>query len=484
MIEPAFLALMIGAAGREFFGIDQTLMCIVGFFSAAALFILYPSRKGVYFCLCFFILIMIGSLRMGIEIREFSTDFFGPRTVEGTVATVSKKLEHTTIVVRDTVYGIRLQARFNHTELLPGDLVRISGIVTAPKDFYTDTDRIFPYQKFLQGKNISALIENPKIIEQRDGPLSIMRIATQIRHGIAAVFASHVSFPVDGILSGILVGYQGALPEYIVTLFRDTGVLHVLVLSGSNITLFAGVAAAIVRGLPAIPRSAIVALLIILLVLVSGSGIAAVRAGIMAVLALLAPLFKSSYHPYSALSACALFFLILEPYVVLYDPGFHLSFLATFSMVCIVPKVQQSLQASTLRHVPPTVLEIVLLAVLMPIVLMPYTLYFSGVMPMASLPANMVFAVIGPILIGLGVMTALSTLITPFAHVVGVVSYSVGKVLIRILEYLHAWPSIEIPPFSGWIMAGIYTLGAVLFFRTEISGHALQLQRMLQQPSS
>jgi len=100
-------------------------------------------------------------------------------------------------------------------------------------------------------------------------------------------------------------------------------------------------------------------------VLISGSGVASIRAGIMAAIALAAGLSVRTYQPLRALTIAYLVFFFLTPATIFADPGFHLSFLATGFMILVLPRIQRLFP----RHDRScgTVREILLLACMVPI---------------------------------------------------------------------------------------------------------------------
>jgi predicted membrane metal-binding protein len=150
----------------------------------------------------------------------------------------------------------------------------------------------------------------------------------------------------------------------------------------------------------------------VLIVLISGAGVAAVRAGIMGTIALSAGLLRRSYLPLRALTISLLFFFFTNPIIIFADPGFHLSVLATIFMILVVPKIETLFLFVSEKF---NSRELVILALCVPLFMLPYTMYFSGLVPMASPFANILMAITTPFFMLAGASILAVTWCGPFA---------------------------------------------------------------------
>jgi competence protein ComEC len=391
---------------------------------------------------------------------------------------VNRQLEKTSIIVSDKEFGRRIQVGTTEKGLLPGDTITVRAQVDPPEDFVTQTGRLFGYTDYLASKGIVGLANNAIVVVVKQGGFSLARITTIIRFKIADIFADRIVFPFDGVLAGMIVGYQGGIPSSIQDLFKNTGVLHVLVLSGYNITMLAGFLAILLKGLPMKIRVGITITLIVLLVLVSGSGVASVRAGIMGSIALLGSLSLRTYQPMRALVLSYLLFFFISPGTIFADPGFHLSFLATMFMILILPKVEL-----LFRFIPQTkhidLRELLMLALSAPIFMLPYTMYFSGNFPLASPVANILMAVVTPVLSIVGILLIALCWLGPVAVFIGTVTSWAGVLILRILTWSSHMPVWNAPFLaSGWTVL-FYSALIVILFKKEISLYLAQLRSSL-----
>jgi ComEC/Rec2-related protein len=144
--------------------------------------------------------------------------------------------------------------------------------------------------------------------------------------------------------------------------FNATGTAHLIAPSGFKVTVLAGLVIASTRWLyegknarntPSLPAqkrnwrrwaaSALVISSVAIYTILSGAGPAALRAGLMGILLVVAPRFGRIYNLYTALAASVLLMSIFDPFV-LWDAGFLLSFLGTLGIVLLTPFFQKWLK--------------------------------------------------------------------------------------------------------------------------------------------
>jgi ComEC/Rec2-related protein len=459
------ISLILGATLFYSFHLSLGVIGIVSVLLGALLCFIIRNKKSLVLGLAIGATVILGALKMWmIPLHEVS---LGNQAFTGVVKTVDERLDKTLLTVRidksDTNVQVTLREK---QELLPGDKVSVRGKVELPEDFVTETGRTFDYDQYLSSKGIEAVVGFGQVVKIQDGGFSFTKIATQIRQWIARTLALHIAFPVDGIVAGMLVGFQGGIPKYLSDIFRYTGTLHTLVLSGYNITVLAGFLGLLLRKLPFRVKTILIAMGITTLVLVSGAGVAAVRAGIMGGIALFAGMTLQNYQALRALLLSALFFFFISPTTIFVDPGFHLSFLATFFIIMLLPLLGQRLTFITSGRF--NIRELVILAVGLPIFMLPYMMYFSGLFPLVSPIANIILVPIIPILMLGGLFVVGFSFVTFLAGIVGAITSIIGNITIKVLTFLAGLPQWQTPSLAGWCVALIYLVLFVIIFRKEI----------------
>ncbi|WP_341898333.1 ComEC/Rec2 family competence protein [Ferrovibrio terrae] len=146
------------------------------------------------------------------------------------------------------------------------------------------------------------------------------------------------------IAAALMTGVRGPIPDSVDAAFRDSGLAHILSISGLHLTIVAGLLFFLVRALLALhPQlalrypikkwAALAALLgAIAYTLLSGAALPTLRALAMIALALLAVMLDRRAITLRAVAWAALLLLVLWPESLL-DPGFQMSFAAVTALV-------------------------------------------------------------------------------------------------------------------------------------------------------
>lgn len=136
------------------------------------------------------------------------------------------------------------------------------------------------------------------------------------------------------LISGMLYGERG-LSAQAKERFRSAGLLHLVAVSGSNVALLASVAMAVLLSLGMHRRSAfaLFTALLITFVLFVQPQASVVRAAIMGWLVEFAPIVGRIPKTSRLLLIAAVAFVAWQPWALLFDAGFALSFLATIGLM-------------------------------------------------------------------------------------------------------------------------------------------------------
>lgn len=142
--------------------------------------------------------------------------------------------------------------------------------------------------------------------------------------------------PQSELLSGILLGEKKNLPGPLRLALRDTSTLHMVVVSGQNLTLLAGLIMTLAGLLKRRVAISITLLSIIGYTILTGAQIPVLRAAIMAACAYLAQLSGRQKEGAWVLIVVAALLLLINPLWIA-DLSFQLSFLATAGVVIVAP---------------------------------------------------------------------------------------------------------------------------------------------------
>lgn len=220
-----------------------------------------------------------------------------------------------------------------------GDELMIAGDVRRPENFSD-----FDYVSYLRRDGVGAVMYAPDIRKTGDGKgnfilLALAHLKRAFERNIDAILPE----PHAGFLKGLLLGERAALPESIIADFQTAGVGHIVALSGYNITLVG-------RSLMSLLLMSTVPFAIAfwaaiggitLFIAMTGAAASTVRAGIMGILLLVAEREGRMYRMTNALVFAAAVMIAYNPYLLRFDAGFQLSFLATVGILYVAPRLER-----------------------------------------------------------------------------------------------------------------------------------------------
>jgi len=144
-------------------------------------------------------------------------------------------------------------------------------------------------------------------------------------------------------LGGILLGAKRSLGEDLEKDFRRVGLIHIVVLSGYNITIIAEGIFRFLGFLPKIFQNFLGLFSIIIFAVMVGSGATVIRSTIMTSLAIFARTSNRTYDVNRALFLAGSLMILENPMILMFDPSFQLSFMATLGLIHISDKLNKFL---------------------------------------------------------------------------------------------------------------------------------------------
>ena len=196
-------------------------------------------------------------------------------------------------------------------------------------------------------------------------------------------------------LKGLLLGDRSGISEATKQAFIDSGVAHVLAVSGSNVAVVAAIFIFLVDlfRLPRAVRPILVAGAIVFYMLLTGSQPPVVRATIMALVFLGGEIVQRKSNPYNALGLSAMIILIWDSRQ-LFDVGFQLSFLAVLSIIHCYPRANvliSRLEGSGLiRKIVVWLLRLCAVSLVATLGTLPLTALSFGRLSIVGIAANLV----------------------------------------------------------------------------------------------
>lgn len=164
-------------------------------------------------------------------------------------------------------------------------------------------------------------------------------VALDIRDGFARHVASAIHEPAASLGTGYLLGKKSALSDDLVAALQITGLTHIVVASGYNLTILVRACrrmfARVSKYLAAVSGLG----LVVGFIAMTGASATMTRAGIVAALGLWAWYYGRAFHPVTLLSSAAVLTLVIDPSYAWGDLGWALSFAAFAGVMIIAPIV-------------------------------------------------------------------------------------------------------------------------------------------------
>ncbi len=149
---------------------------------------------------------------------------------------------------------------------------------------------------------------------------------------------------VTGIAEALLIGYKEDLDKDVVQAYSNTGVVHIIAISGMHLGLIYAVLVWIFLRLPVIKRNTAIRVVIILsclwvFSLITGGSASVLRSAVMFTCILIGKEFFKQASIYNSLTTSAFLLLCYDPFL-LWDVGFQLSYCAVIGIIWLQKPIQ------------------------------------------------------------------------------------------------------------------------------------------------
>lgn len=348
-----------------------------------------------------------------------------------------------------------------------GDKVGVRGELQIPKNFSgSDSGRVFDYVSWLKKDGIYYQMFYPKIELVGHGNGNKIKSALfSIKHALTDSISRAIPEPHASLVGGIVFGAKHSLGEELLDAFRATGIIHIVVLSGYNVTIVAEWIGKVASFAPRYFALSLSSLGIVGFALMTGAGATIVRASIMALLVLFARATGRVYEITIALMIAATAMLIHNPHILIFDASFQLSFMATVGLIYLAPHLQKYFSFITERL---GLRDVLTATIATQLFVLPLLLYMTGQLSIVSVPVNMLILAFIPFTMLFGFLTGVLGVISfllslPFAWV----TYALLSYELTVVDIFNSLPfaSVTIKNFPFAAALFLYALyGVTLFY--------------------
>lgn len=378
------------------------------------------------------------------------------------------------------------------TDLVPGDVVTVRG-----KAEFFETATVpgqFDARAYYQNKDTVCRLADPELLQVHMRTGGVRAALHRFRNVLRVSYLRILGKQEAQTIAAISLGEKSWMDPEIKAGYQEGGIAHIASVSGLHASMIGLSLYHVFRRclLPVPVSAAVSGLGLFLYVLMTGSGISAVRAFLMFGLWLFAQAAGRKYDGKTAVAVSAALILLMEPRY-LQDTSFLLSFGAMEAILFLLPEMQRALLPEKgeagqkgMAAVGERLGRMLLPGFAVWLGMLPLTLYFFYQTPPWSIFLNLLVVPLMPVLMGLGLLGALAGLI---CEPVGQFLAAPVHYLLRLFEVLT---ELELRlPGGVWVMGrptvfallGFYALlviacvGSVWLQRKRRAEKDLQLRR-------
>ncbi|GFR37370.1 DNA internalization-related competence protein ComEC/Rec2 [Insulibacter thermoxylanivorax] len=345
--------------------------------------------------------------------------------------------------------------------------IRLTGELQIPSSARNFGD--FDYRSYLKKQRIHWQIRmegmSSIVIKSRPG------LSGQLLLGSIDRFRNHLTDLVwslyderyAGFMQGLLIGDQQRLPQDLYDQFSDIGMTHVLAISGLHVGVFTAGCFWMLK-LLRLTREKIYAVsfaLVPMYVLGTGASPSAVRAGLMAMLGLVALRLGRWKDTLRFLLIAAVGMLMVNPYF-LYNISFQLSFVVTFGLILLVPRI-----AGMIRLRSAAISGSLAVTAAAQIFSFPIVIYYFHLLHLLSPAANLLLVpLVSVLILPLGMLSLLLGVVhTALGAWPAAIASLAAEGLFRAVEWTAGWQGLLTiwPRVPFWWIAAYYLLILFLF---------------------
>jgi competence protein ComEC len=326
-------------------------------------------------------------------------------------------------------------------ELDFNEVIVFKGVLEKPDKFENENGIEFNYPKFLSKDGIGYVMFRPQIISREDYKsdsflqkikVTFYKFLFFIKDKFTNSLQRELKNPQAGLAAGILIGSKQALGKDLLDDFRRAGLIHLVVLSGYNVTIIADAIRKVFSSLPIFYSKFFSIFFILAFAILTGASATTIRASIMAIIAVLVFSSTRKYEVVRALWVAAFFMVLHNPKILTSDPGFQLSFVATLGLIHISPYISSKIKFITEKF---QLREIISTTIATQIAVFPLIIKMTGELSVISIIANIIVLPLMPFAMLISAIAGLISFLGPPAKIFSFPAYLILSFIIWVAEF-------------------------------------------------
>jgi ComEC/Rec2-related protein len=338
-----------------------------------------------------------------------------------------------------------------------GDTIKTEGVF-----FPLPFERSPGYANYLRSMGMTAVLEGYRgkvDLLRRPVRLSPVYLAVRVHRYVERVH-KRLMLPAQGAFAtALLTGSRENIPAYLTESFRDSGTMHILAVSGLHVgflCLFMLFILRLIR-VPKMFAYGLLALFVLFFMIFIGEKPSVRRASFMALCGIGCFLLDRDRDYLNVLALAFIILWITNPLSLL-NPGFLLSFCATFGILFLMPVLYNQLA----RILPGFVAGSLAVTLSVQLFIFPVMASFFGSFAWINVVANLPIVPLAGVSLGLGVLTLLLYhLFLPLAVITAEVNTVVITSIARLADLFSRIPPLRIASFPPWLIP-VYLLSVTV----------------------
>ncbi len=375
-----------------------------------------------------------------------------------------------------------------------GDRVEFFAKLEKPKEIVNPDGRSFDYASYLskdeifyttnvrvQNSSANMQFENGEIFQtiERGGGNPVIAGLYKFKHAFIERIDKILPSPHSFLASGLIISGKGSLDKKLQEDFQRVGLIHIVVLSGFNISIIGEAIVRLFSFLPASLGAICGGFGIVLFSIMTGGGSTVVRSAIMSLIGLYARISGRTNSALTSLVTAGLLMLIWNPRLAIHDPSFQLSFTATLALILYASPIESGLlklktKITHRKIISKDLLSLIASTLSTQIFTLPLIIKLSRVVSLIALPVNIVTLPFIPFTMFCVFLTGCMCFIWPTLAAVPafvswiLLSYELAVVHLGSSFYLSA---ISLPPIPLYMTivayGGLLSFGIFLYIKCK-----------------
>lgn len=382
----------------------------------------------------------------------------------------------------ETPSRIRMRLHAEDADLRPGDTIRVRGRLSPPPSASYPGGYDFSRQAWFSGLGGVGFAFGPVVrLERADADGwgdRIMTVIATARANIADRLSARIEGSAGGVAAALATGLRGEIPEEVRQNMRDSGLAHLLAISGLHIGLVAGFVFTLVRGglalwpglalrWPLKKIAAVAALLAAAVyMLLAGATVPTQRAFIMTAVVLVAMLLNRRGISLRLVALAATMVLLIRPEALL-SVSFQMSFAATIALVAAYEAFWgrmrvESGESRLMRRIAIYFFAVAFTTLIASLATAPFAIYHFNRLALLGIAANLVAVPVAALWVM--PLEVLALIFMPLG-LEGLVTPLLGwgiEVILAVAASVSAWPLAAVTlPAPGTVGLIVLVLGGL-----------------------